>query len=107
MLILGLSSLFKGETAATLMRDGIIEAAIENYKLQPGSSRGIPEAAIQYCLSRASASWNDIDALAIASGPFRGWTRRAFSGQRVSLMAPIATAYQQGKELRRLGKEWT
>jgi hypothetical protein len=46
MLILGLSSLYKGHTAAALVRDGHIEAAIENYKLQPNASGGIPEAAI-------------------------------------------------------------
>lgn len=107
MLILGLSSLFKNDTAAALTRDGVVEAAIENHKLDPSSPRGIPEAAIQYCLSQVGASWNDLDALAIASDPFRGWTRRAFSARRVSPLAPIATAYQQGKEIRRLGKEWT
>jgi len=107
MLILGLSSLFKGDTAAALVRDGVVEAAIENYKLDPGSRRGIPDAAVQYCLSRVGASWSDLDALAIASDPFRGWARRGFSSQRVSLLAPIATAYQEGKEIRRLGKEWT
>jgi len=107
MLILGLSSLFKSDTAAALVRDGVVEAAIENYKLDSTSPRGIPEAAIQYCLSQVGASWKDLAALAIASDPFRGWMRRAFSGRRVTLLAPIATAYQQGKEVRRLGKEWT
>src|SRR5262252_840341 len=107
MLILGLSSLFKSDTAAALVRDGVVEAAIENHKLDSSSPRGIPVAAIQYCLSQVGASWSDLDALAIASDPFRGWSRRAFSGRRVSLLAPIATAYQQGKEIRRLGKEWT
>ena len=43
MLILGLSS-FKNDTAAALMRDGTMEAAIENAKLQPAVTRGIPEA---------------------------------------------------------------
>src|SRR5499427_724024 len=107
MLILGLSSLFKSDTAAALVRDGVVEAAIENHKLDSSSPRGIPVAAIQYCLSQVGASWSDLDALAIANDPFRGWSRRAFSGRRVSLLAPIATAYQQGKEIRRLGKEWT
>jgi len=107
MLILGLSSLFKSDTAATLVRDGVVEAAIENYKLDPSSPRGIPEAAVQYCLSQAGLSWSDLDILAIASDPLLGWARRAFSSRRVSLLAPIATAYQQGKEIRRLGKEWT
>ena len=58
MLILGLSSLFKNDTAAALVRDGDIEAAIENHKLQPNVPRGIPEAAIQYCLSKGGVTWS-------------------------------------------------
>ena len=104
MLILGLSSLFKNETAAALVRDGAIEAALENYKLQPTVPRGIPEAAIQYCLSKGGVTWSDIDVVAVASDPFRGWVRRAFSRRRLSLFAPVATSYQQGKELSRFAK---
>jgi hypothetical protein len=107
MLILGLSSLYKDHIAAALVRDGAIEAALENYKLQPDAPRGIPEAAIQYCLSKGNVTWGDIDAVAIASAPFRGWGRRAFSRHSLSPVAPVVTAYQQGKELSRLAKEWT
>jgi len=107
MVILGLSALFKNETAAALLRDGSIVAAFENSKLQPAAPRGIPEAAIQYCLTKGEVSWSDIDVLAIASDPASGWRRRAFSGRRLSLLAPVASSYQQGKELSRLAKEWT
>jgi carbamoyltransferase len=107
MLILGLSSSFKNDTAAAFVRDGAIEAALENYKLEPTAPRGIPEAAIQYCLSKGGVTWNDIDIVAIANDPFRGWRRRAFSRRRLSLFAPVATSYQQGKELSRLAREWT
>ena len=107
MLILGLSSLFKNDTAAVLVRDGVIEAAIENHKLQPSAPRGIPEAAIQYCLSKGGVTWRDIDVVAIASDPFRGWGRRAFSRRRLSPVAPAATGYHQGRELSRLAREWT
>jgi carbamoyltransferase len=107
MLILGLSSLFKNDTAAALVRDGDIEAALENYKLQTNVPRGIPEAAIQYCLSKGGVTWSDIDVVAIAGDPFRGWGRRAFSRRRLSLVAPVATSYQQGKELSRFAREWT
>ena len=106
MLILGLSS-FKNDTAAALVRDGAIEAAIENHKLQPAAVRGIPEAAIEFCLGKGSASWNDLDVVALASNPFRGWSRRAFSRPRLSPLAPIATTYGEGKELGRLAWEWT
>lgn len=107
MLILGLSSLFKNDTAAALVRDGVIEAAIENQKLQPAVSHGIPEAAIAYCLSKGKVSWSDIDVVAIASNPSHGWSRRALSSRRLSPIAPVATGYQQGKELSRFAKEWT
>jgi len=107
VLILGLSSLFKNDTAAALVRDGAIEAALENYKLQPTVPRGIPEAAIQYCLSKGGVTWSDIDVVAIAADPFRGWRRRAFSRRRLSPFAPVATSYQQGKELSRFAREWT
>src|SRR5208282_2255253 len=106
MLILGLSSLSKSDSAAALVRDGAIEAAIENHKLQPSAPRGIPEAAIQYCLSKGGVTWSDLDVVAIASDSFRGWGRRAFSRRRLSPVAPIATSYQQGKELRRFAREW-
>jgi carbamoyltransferase len=106
MLILGLSSLFKNDTAAALVRDGGIEAALENYKLQPNVPRGIPEAAIQYCLTKSGVAWSDINVVAIAGNPFRGWGRRAFS-RCLSPVAPVATSYQQGKELSRFAREFT
>jgi len=106
MLILGLSS-FKNDTAAALMRDGVILAAIENSKLQPSLTRGLPEAAIQFCLERGGISVNDLDIIAVASKPSRGWSRRALSRPRLSPLAPIATTYQEGKELGRFAWEWT
>jgi carbamoyltransferase len=107
MLILGLSSLFKNGTAAALVRDGAIDSALENYKLQSNVPCGIPEAAIQYCLSNGGVTWSDIDVIAIASDPFRGWGRRAFSRRCLSPAAPVATSYQQGRELRRFARERT
>jgi carbamoyltransferase len=106
MLILGLSS-FKNDTAAALVRDGVIESAIENAKLQPAVTRGIPDAAIQFCLGKGKTSWNDLDVVAVASKAARGWSRRAFSRPRLSPLAPIATTYQEGKELGRFAWEWT
>jgi carbamoyltransferase len=99
--------LFKSDTAASLVRNGVIEAAIENYKLQPAVPRGIPEAAIRYCLLKGGVGWSDIDVVAIANDPFHGWGRRAFSRRRLSPVAPVATSYQQGKELSRFAREWT
>jgi carbamoyltransferase len=106
MLILGLSS-FKNDTAAALVRDGAVEAAIENAKLQPALTHGVPEAAIQFCLGKRNASWNDLDVVAVASKAALGWRRRTLSRPRLSPLSPIATAYQEGKELGRFAWEWT
>jgi len=106
MLILGLSS-FEHDTAAALLREGTIEGAFENQKLQPALGRGIPEAAIQFCLEKANVSWNDLDLVALASNPVRGWSRRAFWRPRLSLVAPIAASYREGNELGRFAWEWT
>jgi predicted NodU family carbamoyl transferase len=78
MVILGLSS-FKRDAAAALMRDGLIEAAIENRKLQPGLSQRIPADAVAFCLRKGNVSWADVDVAAVASYPASGWRRRAFS----------------------------
>src|SRR5258708_33686950 len=109
MLILGLSS-FKNDTAAALLRDGVIEAAIENAKLQPAATRGIPDAAIEFCLSAAnskpnekgSITFSDLDVIAVASKAAGGWRRRALSRPRLAPMAPIATTYPQRQQLVRL-----
>lgn len=83
MLTLGLSS-FRHDTAAALFEDGVIKAAIENDKLLRFPSMGAPEEAIRFCLEKAGASWNDLDAIAIEAegvhGP-TGHSRRA--GSRV------------------------
>ena len=105
MLILGISS-FKADTAAALMRDGTIEAAIENHKLQPASTQRIPEGAIQFCLDQGKVSWADINVVAVATNPSAGWRRRTFSRAYISPRSPLTTAYQVGKDAVRLGREW-
>src|ERR1700722_6121208 len=126
MLILGLSS-FKNDTAAALLRDGVIEAAIENAKLQPALVRGLPEAAIEFCLkqgspkqgspkqgspsqqspSQQSLDWKDHARIAAARDAPPGLRRRSFSRPRFSPLAPIATTFQEGKEFSRFAWEWT
>lgn len=106
MLILGLSS-FRNDAAAALMRDGVIEAAIENYKLEPAAPRRIPEAAIQYCLSQVEVQWRDVDLVAIASNPKGAWARKAVARRVFSPSAPAATLCQEGRELGRLARELT
>lgn len=106
MLILGISG-FKSDAAAALMRDGKIIAAIENQKLLPGLAQKIPEAAIQFCLDEGQVSWADLDAVALASSPPRGWRRRAFSRAYFSAGSPFDTVYHQGKEAVRFAREWS
>jgi carbamoyltransferase len=105
MVILGISS-FKRDAAAALMRDGIIEAATENRKLQPALAQRIPEEAIAFCLRNGNVSWADVDVVAVASKLSNGWRRRAFSGSSLWLQTPLTTAYQKGREMARLAREW-
>jgi carbamoyltransferase len=106
MLILGISG-FKTDAAAALMRDGTVVAAIENQKLQSGLVQRIPEAAIQFCLDEGKVSWADLDMVAVASNPSRGWRRRAFSRAYFSAGSPFDTAYREGREAVRFAREWS
>jgi carbamoyltransferase len=95
--ILGLSALGH-DTAAALLGERGIEAAIEESKLiRSRSSSGIPRAAIRFCLEKTSASWRDVACIAVASRPGRAWTRRAWFRLKRFPLAPVASAYYQTK----------
>ncbi len=98
MLILGLTS-FKHDTAAALFEDGVIKAAIENDKIARSHTSGLPEAAIRVCLEKAGATLNDLDMVAVATKPFRGWTRRSLLRAKLSPFSPISAAYHEANEL--------
>ncbi len=104
MLILGLSP-FKHDTAAALFEDGVIKAAIENDKLVRSSSSGLPEEAIRFCLEQTGASWKDLDAIAVGTEPFRGWTRRSLYYAWSGLRSPVSAVFQQANELGLLSRE--
>lgn len=104
MLILGLSSL-DHDIAAALLRDGEVVAAIENDKLIRSGMRGLPQEAIRFCLDKAGASWNDLDAVAVASGPVEGFWRRSLLRARLSPLSAKASAYYEVNELGRLARE--
>src|SRR5580658_1055042 len=105
MRILGLSS-FTHDTSAALLEDGNICAVVEEGKLSRAkSTRGLPTAAIQFCLKQASVKWKDLDHVVVANRPFRGWTRRSAAGAKVSPFSPIAAAYCQVGEVGRLARE--
>jgi carbamoyltransferase len=104
MRILGLSA-FRHDTSAALLEDGRIVAAIEESKLARIHTRGLPEAAMKFCLERAGTTWRDLDAIAVATRPFQGWARRSWGALRTSVSSPIAAAYYEGNELGDLARD--
>ncbi|HKS77167.1 MAG TPA: carbamoyltransferase N-terminal domain-containing protein, partial [Terriglobales bacterium] len=104
MLILGFSSLDR-DVAVALMRDGDVVAAIENDKLTRSKTRGLPDDAIQFCLKQGGVDWKDLDAVAIASQPARGWMRRSFLRARMAPFSAAANTYYEVNELGLLARE--
>jgi carbamoyltransferase len=97
MLILGLSS-FRHDTAAALLEDGVIRAAVENDKLARTETTGVPEHAIRFCLENAGASWKDIDSVAVGMRPVGGWLRRALFRAKQFPFSPVASIYHEANE---------
>jgi len=98
MLSLGLSS-FKHDTAAALLEDGIIKAAIEEDKLTRSRSTGLPENAIRFCLESAGATWSDLDGIAMATRPFEGWRTRSLLSARLGPSSPVTAVFHQANEI--------
>jgi carbamoyltransferase len=98
MQILGLSS-FKHDTAAALLDDGVVKAAIENDKLVRSPTRGLPRAAIESCFERAGTNWHNVDIVALATRPLYALTRKSFLRARLAATAPVASAYYGVKEI--------
>jgi carbamoyltransferase len=110
MLILGLSS-FKHDTAAALIEDGTVRAAIEEDKLTRSRSTGLPHNAIRFCLESAGATWHDLDTIVVATRPFTGWRSRSLLPARLVAFSPMSILHQANElgvcarelsELRRL-----
>jgi carbamoyltransferase len=104
MRILGLSS-FRHDTSAALLVAGKFVAAIEDAKLARTPTRGLPEAAIKFCLDSAGLTWHDLDAVAVATLPVRGWARRSWGAASTSSFAPVAGAYYEANELGGLARD--
>jgi carbamoyltransferase len=98
MLILGISS-FEHDTAAALLSDGEVVAAIENDKLERSTIAGVPDKAIQFCLTQAGASWHELDAIAVATSPLQRWLRRSMLPAKLSQFSPMAYAHHGASEL--------
>jgi len=104
MRILGLSS-FRHDSAAALLEDGNIIAAVEEAKLARSHTRGLPENAIKFCLAKAGATWHDLDAIAVSTRPLKGWARRSWGAAGSSKFSPIAGAYYEANELGGLARD--
>ncbi|HEV2289458.1 MAG TPA: carbamoyltransferase C-terminal domain-containing protein [Candidatus Acidoferrales bacterium] len=105
MYFLGLSALTHDSSAA-LLGDGGFSAAIEESKLlRARTAAGIPRAAIQFCLERTGVAWREIGAVGVASRPWTSWARRAAFRARYLPVAPVASAYYQGKIFGELSSE--
>jgi len=104
MRILGLSS-FKHDTAAALLEDGRITAAIENDKLARSRTRGLPEAAIRFCLEAASVESDSPHLIAVATQPVKGSLRRSAMRARLSMLAPTAGAFCVANEIGILARD--
>jgi carbamoyltransferase len=104
MLILGLSP-FKHDPSAVLLEDGKVKAAAENDKLVRSRSRGLPDAAIRFCLKSTATTWGDIDVVAVASRPWYASLRRSLMRAKMSPVAPAACIYYEAKEIGELARE--
>jgi len=105
MRILGLSS-FGHDTSAALLEDGVIRAVIEESKLsRQKDARGLPAAAMKFCLKQAGAGWESVDCVALTATPLRGWMRRSAAGARISPLDPVAAGHLQVREVGRLARE--
>ena len=104
MRILGLSAL-KHDTAAAVIEDGTIKAAIENDKLARSRTHGLPGEAIRACLERVGAGWEGIDTVAVATCPLQGFARKSLLRVKLSVTTPISSTYYEAKEIGVLARE--
>jgi carbamoyltransferase len=113
MLILGLSA-FKNNSSAALVEDGIVQAAVENDKLARTVTKGVPSAAMNFCLGKTGGDQSQLDCIAVATQPSQRWLRRTGNWANFPFSAPLAaisnvtqdaSALASGiNELRRLGE---
>ncbi len=86
MLVLGISDLEHDTAAALLGEDGFL-AAIEEEKLSRAPAAGIPEIAIDRCLSEEGAKLSSLTLAGVACRPKRAWLRDE-GGRRTAFVSP-------------------
>jgi carbamoyltransferase len=110
MRILGVSA-FSHEAAAAVVEDGVVKAAIENDKIVRSRTQGLPEAAIRACFEKAGTRWSDLDLVAVATRPLKGFARKSLLRAKLAAVAPVVSGYYEAKEIgllaRRLGDHRT
>lgn len=104
MRILGLSS-FQHDTAAALLEDGVVKAAIENDKLARTRTRNRPELAIRSCSESVGTDWNGLDLVGVAIQPMKSWLRKSWLRTKLSATAPMASAYYAADEAGALARD--
>ena len=76
MIILGLNA-FHGDSAAALLRDGVLVAAAEEERFRRIKHwAGFPAQAIAYCLREAKVSFADVDHVAVNQNSRANWLRK-------------------------------
>ena len=86
MLVLGISDLEHDTAAALLGEEGFL-AAIEEEKLSRAPAAGIPDMAIERCLSEAGAKLSSLTLAGVACRPKRAWLRDE-GGRRTAFVSP-------------------
>src|SRR6267378_1614233 len=106
MNILGLS-VSTHDSAAALIADGTVKAAIEESKLvRARCAGGLPRAAAQFCLQKAGLTWADLDRVAVTGRPLRGRNWQTLSGcpllpiaHKTNGSGPIQSVCELSREL--------
>src|SRR6266852_1691253 len=76
MIILGLNA-FHGDSAAALVRDGVLVAAVEEERFRRLKHwAGFPAQAIAYCLREAGLTLADVDHVAVNQNNRANWLRK-------------------------------
>lgn len=104
MRILGLSS-FQNDTAAALLEEGVVKAAIENDKLARARTRNRPELAIRSCFDSLGADWADIDLVGAAIQPTQSWMKKSWLRLKLFATAPVASGYYAANEAGSLARD--
>jgi carbamoyltransferase len=101
LLVLGISS-FYHDSAACLLRDGELVAAVEEERLSRlKHDRRVPWAAARWCLERAKATLRDVDVVAFYEDPVKKASRRIWMARY-----PDASPALREDALRRLDPQY-